>query len=209
MNNNDSDTLNARKPDLPGEELFVHVHRYIGTNDNGTGTISAVMDPSSTDFVNPDPPSTDNITQEESISMSYSMNGSNLSNGSSPDANDDLNSPDSATGNTPDDDDHLLLSRKYRTHKDMMKYVNQYAAAKGFIPLHRGKGFFEPDKYKQYSPHESHHPLSLGSIDTKTTSNKQPRRGYIECSSKSPGHNKDVACCFQAYYRSDRGLSTS
>jgi hypothetical protein len=64
MNNNDSNTLNGRKPDPPGEELFVHVHRYISTNDNGTGTMSAVTDPSSTVFVNPDPPSTDNITQE-------------------------------------------------------------------------------------------------------------------------------------------------
>jgi hypothetical protein len=96
--------------------------------------------------------------------------------------------------------DHLLPSRKYRTHNDMMKYVNQYAAAKGFIPLHRGKGFVEPDKYKQYFPHESHYPLSLGSIDTKTTFNKQPRQRYIECSSKSPGRTKDVACSFQAYY---------
>jgi hypothetical protein len=165
--------------------------------------MSAVTNPSSTDFVNPDPPSTDNITQEESISMSYSMNGSNLSNGTSPDANDDLNSPDSATGNTPDADDHLLLSRKHRTHNDMMKYVNQYAAAKGFIPLHRGKGFFEPDKHKQYFPHESHHPMSLGSIDTETTSNKQPRQRYIECSAKSSGRAKDVACCFQAYYLFD------
>jgi hypothetical protein len=146
MNNNDCDSLNARKPDPPGEELFMHVHRYISTNDSCTCTMmSAVTDPSSTEFVNPDPPSTHNITQEESVSMSYSMNGSNLSYGSSPDANDDLNSPDSANDNTADADDHLLLSRKYRTHNDMMKYVNQYTAAKGFIPVHRVKGFFEPD----------------------------------------------------------------
>jgi hypothetical protein len=102
MNYNDSDTMKTRKPDPSGEELFMHVHCYISTNDNGTGTMSAAMDPSSTDFVNPDPPSVDNITQEELISMSYSMNGSNLSNGSSPDADDDLDSPDHATGNTPD-----------------------------------------------------------------------------------------------------------
>jgi hypothetical protein len=142
MINNDCDTLNARNLDPPGAELFMHVHHYISTNDNYTGTMmSAVTDPSSTDFVNPDPPSTDNITQEESVSMSYSMNGSNLSNGSSPDADDDLNSPDSTNSNTADADDHLLLSRKYQMHNNIMKYVNQYTAAKGFILVHPVKGF--------------------------------------------------------------------
>jgi hypothetical protein len=135
MINNDNIILSARKPDPPGEELFVHMHRYISANDNNTGTMSAVMDPSSTNFVNPDPPSTDNISQEESISMSCSMNGFDWSNGNSPDADDDLNSPDSATVTSPDADDDLLLSRTYWMHNEMMKYVNQYAAEKNTLSL--------------------------------------------------------------------------
>jgi hypothetical protein len=75
MNNNDTsgDTLNTRKPDPPGEELFVYVHGLICTNDQCTSKImSAVTDPSLTDFVNPDPPPTDKITQEESVIMPHS-----------------------------------------------------------------------------------------------------------------------------------------
>ncbi len=139
------------------------------------------------------------IAEFRGILNRFPNQGSNLSNGSSPDANDDLNSPDSANNNTADANDHLLLSRKHRTHNNMMKYVNQYAAAKGFIPVRRVEGFFEPDIYKQYFLNVRHHPLSLELIDTKTTSNKQPRQGYVACSSKSPGRSRDVACCFQAH----------
>jgi hypothetical protein len=131
------------------------VHRFISTNDNCTSAMmSAMTDPSLSDFLNPDPPPTNKIIQEELLLKSYSTKGSNFSNGSSPDAGDDINSPASATGNMPDSDanDHLLLSRKYQTHNDMMKYVYEYASAKGFFPLHCVKGFFNPQLFKKYFP---------------------------------------------------------
>jgi hypothetical protein len=54
----------------------------------------------------------------------------------------------------PDTDanEHSLLSRKYQTLNDMMKYVYHYASGKGFIPLHHVKGFFDPELFKKILP---------------------------------------------------------
>ena len=35
-----------------------------------------------------------------------------------------------------------------------MKYVDEYASAKGFIPLHHVKGFFDPELLKKNFPHD-------------------------------------------------------
>ncbi len=72
--NNDRDNKNDRKPDPPGDELFVH--RNVNTHfDSTSGSMSTVTGPQSFNIYNQDHPSTIKFTQNESVpSMSYSMN---------------------------------------------------------------------------------------------------------------------------------------
>jgi hypothetical protein len=74
--NNDWDDKNYRKPDPPGEELFVH--SYINTYFDSAGTMSAMTGPPSINVHDKDPPSNANFTRHSSVhSMSYSINSTN------------------------------------------------------------------------------------------------------------------------------------
>ena len=79
-----------------------------------------------------------------------------------------------------------------------MKNVKHYAAVKGFIPSHLVKAYFEPRQFSKFFPGESHHSSVPKPIGIQTT--KLLKRGYILCLPKSPGHTKDISCCFGAYY---------
>jgi hypothetical protein len=95
------------------------------------------------------------------------------------------------------DDDELLMSMTFLQHSFMAKYIHEYAAMKGFLPVDKCKEYFTSNEFSESFSIESHdHSLESNTNQDK----KHPRRGYYYCSSKSHGRIKGTDCCFHLSY---------
>ncbi len=94
-------------------------------------------------------------------------------------------------------DDKLLKSVAFPQHSFMAKYIHEYAAMKGFLPVDKRKEYFTSKEFSESFTIKSHD----HSLESNINQNKKhSRRGYYCCSSKSHGRIKGTECCFCLSY---------
>jgi hypothetical protein len=132
----------AHKPDLPGDEDFVVC--YIDSHFNNAGKMSTMTNP----------PLRLSPLDKRCVSFSVittSCTGTkNNEEGCSSDVS--SNDPPMMDNDTLSPDDALLLTMSFPHHSFMVKYIHEYATAKGFLPLHKCKNYFHGDAITTFLP---------------------------------------------------------